>query len=136
MNPAGIYRLIPEKTYQTKDRLLEALVHFIPMAQPTPILTDFESAATQAFKLCFPGTTITGCYFHLSQSILRKVSEVRLKVVYETNSNMREFIRSSAALIHVPVSDFPNAFNQLTETAPNIPQLDEVRTYFEHLSLQ
>lgn len=132
INPAGIYCLLPDKTRHTYDRLLEALVGLIPTAHPTQILTDFESAAMQAFKHRFAGATITGCYFHLSQSILRKVNEVGLKAVYETDNNVREFVRSVAALAHVPVSDVPDAFDQLTETAPNVPHLDEVRTYFKH----
>lgn len=132
VNPAGIYCLLPDKTRKTYDRLLEALVGLIPLAQPTRILTDFESAAMQAFQHRFPGSAITGCYFHLSQSILRKVNEVGLKVAYESDNSVREFLRSFSALAHVPVSDVPEAFDQLTETAPSVPHLDEVRNYFEH----
>jgi hypothetical protein len=132
VNPAAIYCLLPDKTRQTYDRLLDALVGIIPLAQPTRILTDFESAAVSAFQQSFPRSTISGCYFHLSQSILRKVNEVGLKVVYETDDNVRHYVRSFAALAHVPVDDVADAFDLLAESSPDVPHLDEVITYFEH----
>jgi len=51
----------------------------ILLASPERMLLDFESAATNAFRSAFPSATVTGCYFHLTQSFMRKVDEIDMK---------------------------------------------------------
>lgn len=53
-------------------------------------------------------------------------------MVYETDDNVREFIKSFADLAHAPVADVADAFDQLTESSPNVPHVDELITYFKH----
>ena len=73
INPAALYCLLTNKTSDTYTRILEELQRLIPLAAPRTILLDFERAAMNAFEAAFPNATITGCYFHLCQSIVRKV---------------------------------------------------------------
>jgi hypothetical protein len=80
INPAAVYCLLPNKTRATYDRVLVEIKRLVPAADPTVILTDFESAAITAFCNSFPAARVTGCYFHLSQSILQKINEIGLKV--------------------------------------------------------
>jgi len=42
-------------------------------------LLDFQSAAVDAFRSAFPSATVTGYYFHLTQSVMRKVNEIGMK---------------------------------------------------------
>lgn len=86
INPAALYCLVCGKTRATYDCINEQLL-LIPFAAPTVILPDIESAAMAAFRAKFPNACVTGCYFHLAQSILRKVNEVRLKKEYETSDD-------------------------------------------------
>lgn len=132
INPAGVYCLLPNKTRCTYDRLLVEIKRLIPTADPSVILTDFESAAIGAFTNAFPAARVTGCYFHLSQSIIRKVNEIGLKVAYETDETVRGPIRCLAALAHVPVDDVAESFDTLAECMPTIDHMDELLTYFEH----
>ena len=132
INPAAVYCLVSNKSRATYDRIIHQLLVLIPSAAPTVILTDFESAAMGAFRARFPTARITGCYFHLAQSILRKVNEVGLKRDYETRDDIRIAVRCLAALSHVPVDDVPEAFDVLAESMPDADHLDEVVTYFEH----
>ena len=119
INPAAVYCLLCDKTRGTYDRIIEQLLLLIPSAAPTIILTDFESASMGAFCARFPTARISGCYFHLAQSILRKVNEVGLKREYETRDNIRIAVRCLAALSHVPVDDVPEAFDKLAESMPD-----------------
>src|ERR1700761_725492 len=72
------------------------------------------------------------CYFHMCQSVLRKVNEFGLKMVYETDEVIRGFIRCLSAISHVPVTDVPEVFDLLVQDAPEQDHLDEIITYFEH----
>ena len=79
-----------------------------------------------AFHENFPAAQISGCYFHLCQSLLRKVNEVGLKEDYDRDHDIRGFIRCIAALSHVPVNDVIPAFEELLEDAPNNEKVEEV----------
>ena len=41
--------------------------------EPRIITTDFEKGAINAFQEVVPHVTVSGCHFHISQSVLRKV---------------------------------------------------------------
>ena len=131
-NPSGIYALLPNKTRATYTRLVEAVKSLIPGASPNRILLDFESAAMGAFRDGFGDSIITGCYFHLCQSIIRKVNDVGLKVEYEGDSVMNGFIRCLPAISHVPEEHVTEAFDLLIEDMPTDDRVNELVTYFEH----
>jgi len=42
-----------------------------------------------AFSGTYPDAHVTECYFHLCQSVIRKVNEIGLKMEYETNDEVR-----------------------------------------------
>ena len=134
INPAGLYCLLPNKLRVTYDRLLLAICNLIPSAKPSTILTDFEIAANKCFAARFPSARITGCYFHLTQSVFRKVTELGLKNQYETNDSFRESVRCIAALSHIPVEDVPDAFDTLANNIAaqtSVERVDELLSYFE-----
>ena len=108
--------------------MLNAVKSLILNANPYKILVDFEKAAMNSFQQVYPLATITGCYFHLCQSVLRKVNEIGMKREYENNPDMRSFIRCFPALAFVPTDDVSAAYDRLVETAvhhsltPNLHQ--------------
>lgn len=132
VNPAAVYCLLPNKTRQSYDRMLVALRDLVPAANPATVLVDFEVATIGAFKAAYPNAHVSGCYFHLSQSVIRKVNEIGMKVNYETDDEVRGFVRCLAALAHVPVEDVAEAFDKLVESMPVVDHMDELVTYFEH----
>ena len=71
INPAALYCLLMNKTRATYDRLLTEVQRLVPTAAPTKILTDFESAAMGSCRNTFPNAIVTGCYFHLYQSVTK-----------------------------------------------------------------
>lgn len=56
-----------------------------PDLQPKTLMHDFELAAIRAFSDEFPNIKITGCLFHLSQNVQRKVQELGLKTEYQSD---------------------------------------------------
>jgi len=61
----------------------------IILAYPERILLDFEDVAMNAFRSAFPSAAVTDCYLHLTQSVMRKVNEVRMKDDHEKNDSLR-----------------------------------------------
>lgn len=132
INPAGLYCLLTNKTAATYERVLVEILKLVPLASPKTILIDFEKAAMNAMSAAFPNARITGCYFHLCQSVIRKVNEIGLKVDYENNNEVRGYVRCLAALAFVPPDDVVEAFELLADDMPaNIEHLDELTSYFE-----
>jgi hypothetical protein len=85
------------------------------------------------FSEAFPNATVTGCYFHLCQSVIRKVNEIGLKLNYETKDEVRCYVRCLLALAFVPEADVGEAFEVLADTQPDdIEHLDELTSFFEH----
>jgi len=132
INPAALYCLLNNKTGESYRTVLRQLHILVPLAAPKTILVDFERAAINAFSEVFPSAAISGCYFHLTQSVIRKVVEVGLKTEYEHNNHIRGYIRCLSALAFVPEDDVMEAFELLVETMPDADHLDEVTTFFEH----
>lgn len=131
-NPAALYCLLPNKTGETYYRMISALKSLLPTANPSKIIVDFEKAAMVAFERGFPGATITGCYFHLCQSVIRKVNEIGMKQDYQNNMELRTFIRCLAALAFVPTADVLEAYNSLVATAVPHEHIDSLLKFFKH----
>ena len=96
--PACIYAFLPNKTETIYNRFLQALIDLAPNCRPEKILFDFEQAALQSFQKTFPEAHLSGCFFHLSQSYMRKVKELGLKVTYETNHDLALALKSLPSL--------------------------------------
>jgi FLYWCH zinc finger domain/MULE transposase domain len=131
-NPVGLYCLLANKTYETYARLIAEVKMLLPTSAPSLILVDFENAAMRAFAEGFPSATISGCYYHLCQSVIRKVSDLGLKQEYASNDEVRGFVRCLPALAHVPPQDVVEAFDILTENMPHVDNVSQIATYFEH----
>ena len=98
---------------------------------PRSILMDFEAAAISAFRERFSHATLKGCFYHLSQSIWRRVQEAGLQTRYAGDMEFALWCRCLPALAFVPEGDIFQAFEALID-APGFPrELDSVVDYFE-----
>lgn len=131
INPTALYCLLPDKSSATYTRLLQEVKSIIPNATPEVILTDFERSAMNAFRDAYPSSQVTGCYFHLCQSVLRKVSELGMRPAYDNNDELRGVVRCLPALAFVPLDEVVESFYELAASMPDEPGLDELTTYFE-----
>jgi len=81
------------------------------------------------FISAFPNATVTGCYFHLTQSVMRNVNEIGMKEDYENNDRLRQTLRCLPALAVVPSSDVAEAFFKLADTMPRHKKMPEILAY-------
>lgn len=130
--PAAVYCLVENKQRVTYERIIEQLKNLIPLASPDRILLDFEAAARSAFSDGYPNSVVLGCYFHLCQSVLRKVQECGMKADYENNAELRTAVRCLPALAMVPPNDVEEAFDMVAEHKPDHEKTPELLSYFEH----
>ena len=124
VHPA-LYALLPSKSSTTYDRLLREVQNLTPAANPKSILTDFELAAINSFRRNFAGAEIKGCFFHLFQSVWRRIQSLGLQQEYSQNSNFA----LSARMIFVPVQQMDDYFIDLSNYLD--PSLQPILDYFE-----
>lgn len=125
-----VFALLPNKAADTYIRLFNIIKTEIPEWNPTEINVDFEAAAIKAIKEVFPSVKVQGCFFHLAQSIWRKVQDVGLTESYKTNQEIRLVIRKCAALAFLPPEDVEEGFINIHSNAPDDDKLVQFFDYF------
>ena len=128
--PPCIYILLQKKNLDTYNRMFEIMKLLVPNLVPQKVLVDFEKACMNAVRIAFPHAEVKGCYFHLCQSLIRKISNVGLKTEFETDINIKLKLKYIAALTFVPVHDVRSVFDELAATFPDEDSYNEVLTYF------
>jgi len=63
-------------------------------------------------------------------------NKIRLKSVYETNDEVRTYVRCVPALAFVPPDDVEQAFDILSETHPIADHMGELTSFFEHTHIR
>jgi MULE transposase domain len=128
-----VYVLLRNKTIDSYARMLQTLVDCVPaiVLTPTTITLDFETAAFAAFQNRFPQATLHGCFFHLSQSVWRRIQEAGLQIRYGADSSFALYARCLAAVAFLPENDVVIGFETLTGSADFPDELDPVVDYFE-----
>jgi hypothetical protein len=111
----AVFGLLPNKKQETYVKLLEVLKAKIPHLKPTSIMTDFEKASMNAFKLVFPEVQNHGCFFHFQQSFYRKLCELGLKTKYDSGLEFCHKMKMIPALAFVPPMQVLSYFNELID---------------------
>jgi hypothetical protein len=71
------------------------------------ITIDFEQAMIKSIENVFENNvTIQLCYFHLNQSLYRKVQELGLAIKYKDNKQFRQAAKLINTLAFLPVNMF------------------------------
>lgn len=96
--------------------------------KPDYIISDFEKAAINASQNEFRSNNKC-CFFHLSQSIWRKVQGLRLATLYGTDQDFSIMVRHIPALAFLPDSEIPDAFNALKNVMPE--KAKDLMSWFE-----
>ena len=97
--------------------------------KPRNVSTDFERAAITAFNNVFPGVMVTGCHFHLGQSVLRKVNQLGLKSLYIADPEFALHVRMLYGMAYLPATEIIDALEIVRTTMPAAGQ--PVVDYFD-----
>ena len=94
-------------------------------------MSILEKAAINVFERHFPGCT-KGCYFHLQQSLHRKVGELGLKRLYEAaNGKFAISVRCIASLAFLPEEEVSECYYQMINHSDFDIRALPVAEYFE-----
>ena len=107
-----ILALLPNKKESTYNTLLRKLLEIKPDLNPKTIMADFEKAAINSFENNV-NAVISGCFFHLSQNIWRKIQSEGLTVQYQADGEFQMKLRMLMGLAFVPEQDVSDCFNIL-----------------------
>lgn len=124
-----IYALICNKQEVTYRRVFSKLKEIDPLLEPESVLADFESASMNAIREVFPNSRIVGCFFHLAQSLWRKIQQCKLTELYRSQEDVRLKLKMLLALSFVPENDVQFALEIITEDFPE--QLQPITEYWE-----
>ena len=133
MHPVA-YSLLTGKEEDTYFRLLTHFKELCPGISPRGWVTDFEAAQRNAVFRVF-GISATGCLFHFSQCVYRRVQAEGLKSQYaEADGELSVWVRCLSALAFVPIRQVYDTFHALVRL-PHFPRL-ELRPVLEYFEAQ
>lgn len=108
-----IFGILKDKRKETYSKFFNTIKHLINLNTIEVIKTDFELSSILALRENFADVQISGCHFHLGQSIARKILKTGLHSVYKTSSEVRKFTRSLLGLAYVQRQRVVETFNSL-----------------------
>ncbi|XP_060869712.1 uncharacterized protein LOC132944409 isoform X1 [Metopolophium dirhodum] len=97
------------------------------------ISIDFEQSMIQAIELVFVDVNIQCCYYHLSQSIWRKVQNIGLATKYKENENVHQIVGMLKGLALLPLKYVKKGMSVLYDLSNDLndPNIDELLLYFD-----
>ena len=97
-----LYCLMEHRTVQDYDEIFEFVGQSVNNEPPTVIM-DFEQASTSSFRNVFVDGTVLHCFFHLSQSVFRKVQSLGLSALYTNEEDdLKDKIRKLLSVAFLP----------------------------------
>lgn len=100
---------MPGKTSELYARVFQQIVVVlqnmnVQLFYLSSFISDFELALINAIKLVFPNVQHIGCFFHFSQAVYRKLSEMGFRVKYKNDARFKEAVKCLISIGHVPVA--------------------------------
>ena len=132
-----VYALLSSKAQALYKEVLQAVRDVVTQFNiadcvPSRIITNFELGIINACKGVYPSVPTSCCYFHLSQSIYRRVQEAGVQVAYNDRDDWRikEITHMMLSLAFIPIDDVNRVFDLLQAAVPTTFKC--VVDYFNH----
>ena len=114
-----VYALLSDKSsasyYKLFDILRQAIFALGAVLDPKIVVSDFESGLVDAMRVHFPQTSHSGCHFHYTQAVYKKVQDLGLTSAYKEKlqeNKIKEFVQLCMALAFIPKSEVVVQFNE------------------------
>ena len=93
----GHYRQIIQHLKNEVRRRSHARLH------PRRVVCDFEQSLLIAIQTELPTTRVSGCFFHFTQRLWRRLQELGLAAHYRRDRRLKRFVRKVMAIAFLPV---------------------------------
>ena len=80
---------------------------------PTACMMDFEAAAWNAIRHCFPQASLNGCGFHWAKCVRAKWAKLGLPTAAGNDANLRTIYARVLAHRFFPEQDIPETFKRI-----------------------
>jgi hypothetical protein len=120
-----------KKNEQSYIKLCIYLEEKMPNFIPENFLLDFKLAARQVFKNFYQKTVFSGCLFHFSQIMWRRIQKIGLAEKFRTIETVNLNIKLLLSLEFVPETQIADYYEELVE---QIFKRDQKTDYSELLS--
>ena len=100
-----------------------------PLFNPSLFLIDFEFGSMKAINSCWPRSSFSGFFFHLTPNIYRQVQKAGFTTKYENDEEYAYAIRMLPALAFSKTNDVYSAFEDISDLL--IPDLDPLYNHLE-----
>ena len=135
------YVLMTRKTALLYKLVLSKLTSMCPEFSPTMCVSDFESGIIAAFRETFNGIKNRGCLFHLKHSVLKKMKELKLFILYKRNTEFYQWSNLMMGIGFLPSARVMPFFEKLTRSfvcgrAFHQPKLTKLADYYKKVWLK
>ncbi|CAF0933776.1 unnamed protein product [Brachionus calyciflorus] len=120
---------MPNKKESSYKKLFKIIIIDLSVSPPDSLNFDFEMAAINAAKKIMK-CNIHACFFHLSQSLYRRIHKKDLIKKWNTDSALRKNFRRLQALAFLPTGDVIQAFSLIKKDSPTY--FNQILNYFEN----
>jgi len=127
----GHYRQIIQHLKNEVRRRSHARLH------PRRVVCDFEQSLLIAIQTELPTTRVSGCFFHFTQRLWRRLQELGLAAHYRRDRRLKRFVRKVMAIAFLPVLLVRQNFRMIRisrlvgRLCRQFPRLDDWLRYVE-----
>ena len=113
--------LLPNKTQESYGRLFVLISHL----KSKTVISDFEVAFTNDAEIQFSNIKIQYCFFHMEQSVFRKIVEIGCKVRYVEDEIFRHHCKLIMSLAFIPQEDVEKGYKSIELSFENLDYFKE-----------
>jgi len=123
-----VFALLQRKTQTTYEEMLRVLDE--AGCDPATVIVDFERSVELSIHSVFGAqVNIQYCFYHLTQSIWRKIQELGLTNLYEGDTDFRLFCGRLDALAFLPPDEVREGMTHLKDIMPD--EAEPLVEYFD-----
>lgn len=133
-----LYAFLSRKTEEQYTTVLRALRNAVTKYRvqgpclPDRIMSDFEKGLINACNNVFPEAQVSGCFFHLGQSVYRRLQEEGLQAQYnDEDRRLKRYTHMLLSLAFVPVDDVSDTLTMLKAEWRDEDDFIPMMKYFE-----
>ena len=113
----AIHVLMSKKSEFLYEEVLRKIVNLIPEFQPQLAVGEYEKAPRNAFRTIYATIEVSGCIFHYTKAIWKRVKKLQLSSTYTKNSNFNKWIRSIMALPMLLKEEITTVYKLLSDVS-------------------